>query len=47
MYKGPYEKVEETYNALTRWVKDNGYEMAGPPEELYFNDPSDTPLRNS
>ena len=37
MYKGPYEKMEGTYRALTEWVSKNSYEINGPVEELYFN----------
>ena len=40
MYKGPYEKMEGTYRALTEWVSENGYEINGPVEELYFNNPA-------
>lgn len=43
MHKGPYEKIEGTYRALTGWVSENGYEINGPFEELYFNDPTGTP----
>ena len=43
MHRGPYETIEETYQALTLWVEKNGYEMSGPPEEAYFNDPSQAP----
>ncbi len=42
LYKGPYDQIEGTYRALTDWVADNGYQIAGPYEELYFNDPSET-----
>lgn len=43
MYKGPYEEVAPTYEALAAWVAGNGMEMAGPPEEYYYSDPADTP----
>jgi len=42
MYKGPYEKMEGTYGALTAWVSENGYEINGPFEELYFNESART-----
>jgi len=42
MHKGPFEKVEETYKALAEWVVQNGYEMSGPPEEVYFSNPAET-----
>ena len=42
MHKGPYEKIEGTYRALIDWVSENGYEINGPFEELYFNDSART-----
>jgi hypothetical protein len=24
------------YNALARWIEDNGYQIAGPPRELFY-----------
>ena len=38
-YRGPYEKMEETYQALTEWIPGNGYVINGPVEELYYNNP--------
>ena len=43
MHKGPYEEVEETYKSLLAWIAANGYEIIGPVEELYFNEPAKTP----
>lgn len=43
MHKGPYETIEPTYRELAQWVADEGYAMAGPPEELYYSDPAVTP----
>ena len=43
IYRGPYEGVEPTYVALGDWVMTNNYEVCGPPEELYLNDPTKTP----
>jgi len=40
IYKGPYEKMEPVYIALNAWVSTNDYEVSGPVEELYFNDPT-------
>jgi len=42
MHKGPYDEVSDTYLALAAWVEDNGYRMAGPPEESYLSNPKDT-----
>jgi effector-binding domain-containing protein len=43
MHRGPYDEVEATYRALLTWVEANGYEIVGPPEELYYNEPAKTP----
>jgi len=39
IYKGPYENIEPVYVALNAWVATNNYEVIGPVEELYYNDP--------
>ncbi len=41
VYKGPYEGVASTYEALGEWLAGKGYVMAGPPMETYLNDPGD------
>ena len=43
LYTGPYNKIEPAYNALTAWVKENGYEATGVAYEFYLNDPGETP----
>jgi effector-binding domain-containing protein len=43
VYQGPYEKVHPVYQSLMAWIPKNGYEIAGPPEEIYLTDPSETP----
>ncbi len=37
IYKGPYEKIEETFMSLRNWISENGYEINGPYEEFYLN----------
>jgi effector-binding domain-containing protein len=44
IHKGPYEKIEQTYNALTDWITKNNYEIKGPYEESYFNSPEQVPV---
>ena len=39
MYEGPYENTVSVYIALNSWVTENGYEINGPVEELYYNNP--------
>ena len=43
IHKGPYDDVGDTYGALMGWVAENGYEVAGPPEEVYLSNPDETP----
>ncbi|MDO9557882.1 MAG: GyrI-like domain-containing protein [Coriobacteriia bacterium] len=43
MYKGPYEEIGATYEALTKWVEGHDYSIVGPPEEVYFSDPEEVP----
>jgi effector-binding domain-containing protein len=42
MHRGEYETVGRTYGELMSWVEANGYEVMGPPEELYYSDPATT-----
>jgi effector-binding domain-containing protein len=43
MHKGPYNAVEPAYNDLDAWIRENGYEYAGPAREVWLNDPSQVP----
>ena len=43
MHKGPYDSVGPAYDQLVRWIATNGYEIAGPAEEVYFSDPQTPP----
>ncbi len=38
-HQGPYAGIVRAYHALTQWVSENGYEIAGPTREIYVNDP--------
>jgi effector-binding domain-containing protein len=40
---GPYDTVGETYDALTAWIPEHGYTVAGPPREVYLSEPSTPP----
>ena len=42
MHQGPYSKVRPAYNALTKKVKDEGYQTTGVAYEYYLNDPGTT-----
>ena len=39
---GPYDQVGAAYAALDGWVAENGRRPAGPPREIYLNDPQTT-----
>ncbi|MBA7596854.1 DNA gyrase inhibitor [subsurface metagenome] len=43
MHKGPFDQVGKIYGALVGWIMENGYQIVGPPEELYLTDPAYTP----
>jgi effector-binding domain-containing protein len=43
MYQGPYEDCSPTYEALFKWIAENGYVPDGPPSETYFSDPAEVP----
>jgi len=43
MHKGPFDQVGAVYGALFGWIMQNGYEVAGPSEEVYLSDPASTP----
>jgi effector-binding domain-containing protein len=36
IHAGSYQRLQEAYDALLRWVGDNGYQVAGPIRELYL-----------
>ncbi len=39
IHKGPFQEVGPTYGALVGWIMENGYEIAGPAEEVYLSEP--------
>ena len=41
-HKGPYETIEETLKLLMNWLSESDYEISGPFEELYYNNPEET-----
>lgn len=43
LHTGPYCESVPAYEALTQWVKDNGYTPTGVAFEFYLNDPAQTP----
>jgi len=43
LHSGPYGELGLAYEALTEWVKEQGYEASGVAYEFYLNDPTETP----
>ena len=39
MHMGPYERLGDAYAAMQTWLQANGKTPAGPPREIYLNDP--------
>lgn len=43
MYRGPYEQIGPAYAEVQEWIRANGYAVIGPPEELYYSEPTTPP----
>ena len=43
VHKGSYSKVGETFQRMVQWIMENGYIVAGPPINIFHNDPMVTP----
>ncbi len=43
LYNGPYKDMGSTYEAMSKWIDDNGYKPAGVVYEYYFNSPLEVP----
>jgi effector-binding domain-containing protein len=43
VHRGPHEEIAPAYHTLTGWISEHGHEIAGPPREIYLNDPRTVP----
>ena len=43
LHHGSYSTIGETYAGLQAWMQANGRAPAGPPREVYLNDPASVP----
>lgn len=43
IHRGPYEEIAPAYQAVTGWISAHGHEIAGPPREVYLNNPTQVP----
>lgn len=39
----PYSEITQVYQALTELIAERGHKVAGPPREIYLNDPQNVP----
>lgn len=39
IHRGPYDEISPAYHTVTGWMAERGHQAAGPPRELYLNDP--------
>ena len=42
MHKGPFDQVGPVWSGVVRWIVEQGYEIAGPGQEVYLSDPATT-----
>ncbi len=43
VHMGPYDKLQDTYAAMERWMQQHGVRAAGAPWESYITDPAEHP----
>jgi len=43
LHRGPYDRLILTWQALSRWVSEQGMQQAGPGWEVYVTDPQQEP----
>ncbi len=43
VHRGPYQEIGPAYHTITGWISEHGHEIAGPPREIYLNDPQSVP----
>jgi DNA-binding transcriptional MerR regulator len=41
LHAGPFDTIAQSYEALGQWIELNGYQIAGPPREVYLRAPDD------
>ena len=47
IYKGPYDKCEQAYEKLFKWIEQNGKTITGPTREVYLNDPNEVGIEET
>lgn len=41
IHKGDYDSIDQSYSLVAQWIEANGYQIAGPPREIYLTAPGD------
>jgi DNA-binding transcriptional MerR regulator len=41
IHKGDYDTIDQSYSLVARWIESSGYQIAGPPREIYLTAPGD------
>ncbi|MEV6304431.1 MerR family transcriptional regulator [Actinoplanes sp. NPDC051861] len=39
IHRGPYAEISPAYHYVSGWIEEQGHKHAGPPREVYLNDP--------
>lgn len=39
VHRGPYQEISPAYHVVAGWIEEQGVQPAGPPREVYLNDP--------
>ena len=43
VHRGAYDELTPAYHTVSGWIAEHGHQIAGPPRELYLNDPGAVP----
>lgn len=43
IHRGPYETLQESYQGIEKWMREQGLSAAGAPWETYLTDPGEQP----
>lgn len=44
-HEGPYSELGKAHEELQKWVTEQGYQVIGPPREIYLSDPQTSPAK--
>jgi effector-binding domain-containing protein len=47
VHKGPYDKMDKTYEKLFNWIEKNENSITGPTREVYINDPNEVGMEET